>query len=175
MPPKRLEIVEYPDPRLSDPSIPVAPEEIPELQGFIRDMFYTMFAEQGVGLAAPQVGRNIRIFVVDQQPINGDAEADPWVFINPVIEPLTEKTMVRREGCLSFPGMWVDVGRPEWVKITALDINGEEFSIDTTGSGLLSQAVQHEKDHLDGVIMSDKINKRGQRAFREWVKRRSGD
>lgn len=174
MPSKRLEIVEYPDPRLAEPSTPVAPEEVPELEGFIRDMFHTMFAESGVGLAAPQVGRNICLFVIDQKPINGNSAADPWVFINPVIEPIGNETEVRREGCLSFPGMWVDVTRPKWVRVTALGIDGVEFSMDTTGSGLLSQAVQHEYDHLTGTLMSDHVNKKGQRTLREWVRRRSG-
>ena len=168
-----LEILEYPDARLTRACAPVDLEHLEGLQGFIDDLIYTMFVSGGVGLAAPQVGHSIQMFVLDQRPINGDERAEPWVFINPRIEPLTGTVARRREGCLSFPGVFIYAKRPEWVRITANDRHGEEFSMDTTGNGLLSQAVQHENDHLQGVLMSDYADKRGLKAIKAWARERS--
>lgn len=164
-----LDILEYPDPRLTTVCEPVDPEQLPELQGFIDDLIYTMYFSGGVGLAAPQVGNLVRIFTVDQRPINGDEKADPWVFVNPQIEVLGDDVERRREGCLSFPGVFIYAKRPRWVRVTALDRHGESFTMDATGSDLLSLAVQHENDHLDGKLMSDYADRRGMRAIREWA------
>lgn len=168
-----LKILEYPDARLSRSSDPVDLDQLGALQGFIDDLIYTMFFSGGVGLAAPQVGRNVKVFIIDQRPINGDVNAEPWVFINPRIEVLGAKVSRRREGCLSFPGVFIYAKRPEWVRITAHDRHGEEFSMETMGNDLLSQAVQHENDHLEGVLMSDYADKRGLKAIRAWDARRS--
>lgn len=164
-----LDILEYPDERLTTVCEPVDLAQLPELQGFIDDLVYTMYFSGGVGLAAPQVGRLLRIFTIDKRPINGDAGADPWVFVNPTIEILGGKKERRREGCLSFPGVFIWASRPKWVKITALDRHGEEFSMDCSGSDLLSLAVQHENDHLDGVLMSRYADRRGAKAIKAWA------
>jgi len=170
-----LEILEYPDDRLTTVCEPVELGQLPELQGFIDDLIYTMYFSGGVGLASPQVGRLLRIFTIDQRPINGDGGADPWVFVNPKIEILGGKLERRREGCLSFPGVFIWAKRPRWVKVTAHDRHGEEFTMDCTGSDLFSLAVQHENDHLDGVLMSEYADKRGSRAIRDWAADRPRD
>jgi peptide deformylase len=166
---KQLTILEYPAPSLMEPSEPVDPSEIEGLQGFIDDMMYTMFFHEGVGLAAPQVGRNIRLFIIDQKPVNGNKKGEPWVFINPVIEEVGEHRLFRPEGCLSFPGQLAEVDRPDWVKVTALDRHGEEFTMDTTYNHLFSIAVQHEYDHLEGTLLTERARKRDQRKLERWA------
>ena len=168
-----LPILEYPDPVLTHVCEDVEPSHLGAMQPFIDDLIYTMFASGGVGLAAPQVGRNIRMFVIDQKPINGDELADPWVFVNPKIEDLDGGIERRREGCLSFPGVFIYARRRKWVRVTALDRYGEEFTMDCTGSHLLSLCVQHENDHLDGKVMSEHADKKGARAIEKWAKERS--
>lgn len=166
---KALPILEYPDERLTTPCEPVDLGELDSLQEFVDDLIYTMFLSGGVGLAAPQVGRNLCIFVLDQRPINGNATADPWVFVNPQVEPIGDTMARRREGCLSFPGVFIYAKRPEWAQVIARDRHGVEFSMDTTGSTLLSLAVQHENDHLAGVLMSKYADKRGTKAIKAWA------
>jgi len=169
MPGKLLTVVEYPTSNLTEPSVPVDLEQLDELQGFIDDMIYTMFYQEGVGLAAPQVGRNLRLFVIDQRPINGNQRVEPWVFINPELEPTNDNRVVRPEGCLSFPGLLANVKRPEWVKVTAFNRKGEEFTMDATYNHLFSVALQHEYDHLEGTLMSDRATGRDRRAIQQWA------
>lgn len=118
----------------------------------IEDMFDTMYATNGVGLAAPQVGIVKRIFVIDC----GDEEGNsvPLVFINPeIIELDGEATDF--EGCLSVPGKSGQVTRAAKVKVRALDENMEEFELEA--EGLLARCIQHENDHLDGIVYVDKV------------------
>ncbi|MPQ42453.1 peptide deformylase [Clostridium tarantellae] len=113
----------------------------------IKDMIDTMYNANGVGLAAPQVGILKRIFVIDVQDGNGVK-----VFINPeIIEKSGEYTDY--EGCLSLPGMQSEVSRAKKVKVKALDENGEEFILE--GEDFLAKAIQHENDHLDGILFTD--------------------
>lgn len=167
--PSKLAVIEYPTPSLAEPCHPVALEKLGELQGFIDDMIYTMFYEEGVGLAAPQVGRNLRLFVIDQRPINGNRRVEPWVFINPQLEPVSDNRVVRPEGCLSFPGLFAEVRRPEWVKVTAFNREGEEFTMDASHNHLFSVALQHENDHLEGTLLSDRAKGKDQRAIKRWA------
>lgn len=169
---KLLTIIEYPDPSLMEPSVDVDVEKLDELQQLIDDMVYTMFYHQGVGLAAPQVGHNLRMFILDQRPINGNPRSDPWVFINPVIEPATDNRVVRPEGCLSFPGLYAEIERPEWVKVTALDRRGQEVTMDASHNHLFSVALQHEYDHLQGTLLSDRAKGKDQRKIRSWAAKR---
>lgn len=161
--------MEYPDARLTTPCDPVDLGELDALQGFIDDLIYTMFSSGGVGLAAPQVGRNLRIFTIDQQPVNGRGDVDPWVFVNPEVEVLGDEVRRRKEGCLSFPGVFIHANRPKWVKVSAFDRHGEKFTLDATGADLLSLAVQHENDHLDGILMSRYADRRGAKAIKNWA------
>lgn len=129
----------------------VAPKEIddPLFQQLIDDMFETMYAAPGVGLAAPQVNVSKRVFVMD---VNDD-EHEPAVVINPKLEA-TEEEIELREGCLSVPGMVGEIIRFKRVVVSGLDRDGEKIRIE--GDGLLAQCLQHEIDHLDGKLYSDR-------------------
>lgn len=154
-----LPIHTYGDPVLRTEADPVEADS-PELQAFIDDMIETMRGAQGIGLAAPQVGRSIRLFVVDLEPL-ADREEDesaewpeqPMVFINPEIEAETEEECAYEEGCLSIPDLREEVMRPEGVRVRFLDRAFREQTIDAYG--ILARVIQHEIDHLDGVLFVD--------------------
>jgi peptide deformylase len=145
------EILVYPDPRLREPGKPV--EQVDdEIRELVDDMAETMYAAPGVGLAAPQIGVSLRIFVID---VAGEDEpSDLRVFINPEITD-AQGSQTYREGCLSFPGVSEDIKRADRVRVRALDANGSAFELEA--DGLLAIAIQHENDHLDGVLMIDKV------------------
>jgi peptide deformylase len=146
------EILEYPDPRLREVAKPVE-KVTPEIQTLIDDMAETMYAAPGCGLAANQIGEDMRIFVVDCAA--EDEPSDFRVFINPeIIEK--DGVQVWNEGCLSFPGVTEEIKRAERVKVRALDRDGKSFELEA--DGLLAVAIQHETDHLDGVLMIDKLS-----------------
>jgi peptide deformylase len=146
------EILEYPDPRLREVAKPVA-EVTPEIQALVDDMAETMYDAPGVGLAAPQIGENHRIFVIDCAEENEPSEL--LVFINPEILE-KDGQVVWNEGCLSFPGVREEIKRAERVKVRALSRSGKPFEL--AAEGLLAVAIQHETDHLNGVLMVDKLN-----------------
>jgi len=146
------EILEYPDPRLREVAQPVT-EVTPEIQTLVDDMAETMYDAPGVGLAAPQIGKNHRIFVIDCA--EEDEPSDLKVFINPEIFE-KDGQVVWNEGCLSFPGVREEIKRAEHVKVRALDRSGKPFELEA--HGLLAVAIQHETDHLNGVLMVDKLN-----------------
>ena len=129
----------------------VDPKEIrePLFQQLIDDMFATMYAAPGVGLAAPQVNVSKRLFVVDVH----DDEHEPAVVINPKLERLDEEIELR-EGCLSVPGMIGEIVRRSRAVVTGLDRHGNKVRIE--GDGLLAQCLQHEVDHLDGKLYIDR-------------------
>jgi len=129
----------------------VDPKEIrePLFQQLIDDMFETMYAAPGVGLAAPQVNISKRLFVMDVH----DDEHPPAVVINPKIERLEEEVELR-EGCLSVPGMVGEIVRYQRAAVTGLDRLGQKIRIE--GEGLLAQCLQHEIDHLDGALYIDR-------------------
>lgn len=120
-----------------------------DLRTLVRDMFETMYKNNGVGLAAPQVGVNKRLFIID----TGE---NPITFINPEILETSGKETCN-EGCLSLPGLQETVTRAKWVKARATDLDGTTFEIEA--DGLLARAIQHENDHLDGVLFIDRISK----------------
>jgi len=141
-----LKIVKYPEPVLSQPGEPVT-EFDSELRKFVADLFETMYAAQGIGLAAPQVAVSKRITVVDLSM--GKDPKQKLVLINPEII-FREGKQYEEEGCLSFPDIREKVPRAFKVKIRAQDENGKWFERD--GEELLSRAFQHEIDHLDGML-----------------------
>src|SRR5215207_5999846 len=146
------EILEYPDPRLREVGEPVT-AVTPEIQALVDDMAETMYDAPGCGLAATQLGIKLRIFVVDCA--EEDQPSDLRVFINPeIIEK--DGVVVWTEGCLSFPGVREEIKRAESVKVRALGRDGKPFELEA--DGLLAVAIQHETDHLDGVLMIDKLN-----------------
>jgi peptide deformylase len=141
-----LTIVKYPDPILSQPGEPVT-EFNAELRKLVADMFETTYANQGVGLAAPQVGVSKRITVIDVSM--GKVPKDKLVLINPEII-FREGRAYEDEGCLSFPEIREKVVRAAKVGVRAQDEHGKWFELD--GEELLSRCMQHEIDHLDGIL-----------------------
>lgn len=144
-------ILHYPDKRLRNPGKPVT-DFGPELQALIDDMAETMYEAPGVGLAAPQIGVSLALFVVDCA--EQDTPSDFKVFANPEILE-TRGKVCWTEGCLSFPNASEDIERAKWVRVKAQDRNGQWFEFET--EGLLAIAVQHELDHLLGKLMIDRI------------------
>ena len=141
-----LKILKYPDPILSQPGEPVT-EFNGELRKLVADLFETTYANQGVGLAAHQVGVPKRVTVIDVSM--GKVPKDKLVLINPEII-FTEGKLYEEEGCLSFPDIREKVVRAAKVRIRAQDEHGKWFEMD--GDDLLARAMQHEIDHLDGVL-----------------------
>jgi peptide deformylase len=133
---------------------PAAPVEAvtPEIQALINDMIQTMYAAPGVGLAAPQVGVGVRIFVCDISV--GRNAGELLTFINPTFIE-RDGMQLEEEGCLSAPGFNATVARPSRAVLKGLDRNGEEQTIEATG--LLARCFQHEMDHLDGLIFIDRL------------------
>ncbi|MCW8875690.1 MAG: peptide deformylase [Kangiellaceae bacterium] len=145
-----LEILEYPDPRLRTKAKAVT-DFGEELQQQIDDMFETMYAAPGIGLAGAQVDIHKQLFVVDVS----EDKSTPLVFINPEIVEL-RGVEVMEEGCLSFPGVYAKVERADEVTIKALDRNGESFQMDA--DGLLAVCIQHELDHTQGKLFVDYLS-----------------
>ncbi len=125
-----------------------------EMRQLARDMLQTMYSEDGIGLAAPQVGINKQMLVVDCEPDN--AANPPLVLINPVIQKMSTDLCMIQEGCLSIPGVFLDVTRPEVIEVSYKDVNGRPQRL--TVNGLLARVIQHEIDHLNGVMFVDRVD-----------------
>jgi peptide deformylase len=145
-----LTILEYPDPRLRTKAAPVTRVDA-DIRRLIDDMFETMYAAPGVGLAASQVNVHKRIIVVDVS----EKRDTPYAFINPTIDVL-EGEQESEEGCLSVPGFYELVKRAQKIRVRALDRNGEPFELET--EGMLAVCIQHECDHLEGKLFVDYIS-----------------
>jgi peptide deformylase len=144
-----LEIREYGEPVLREKSLAVK-EITPEILNLIRDMAETMYTAPGVGLAAPQVGVSKRIIIIDGE------EEGLIVLINPTMVK-SEGEVIEEEGCLSIPGVYSEVKRSSKVTVKALNESGEPIKI--TKEGLIARALQHEIDHLEGILFVDRIGK----------------
>ena len=150
--PRKLSLRYYGDPVLRKKAEPVAAVD-PEIRELIAGLFDTMYRERGIGLAAPQVGVSQRVFVVD---VEGDeGERTKLALVNPRIVR-SDGSMVGEEGCLSIPGIHADVKRHAEVTFEGLDENGARVQVSATG--LLARALQHELDHLDGVLFIDRLS-----------------
>ena len=147
------DIVLFPNPVLTT-RCPEVTEVTDEIVALVNDMAETMYAAPGIGLAAPQIGELQRIFIIDISA--GDQPNDLRVFINPEI---LEKrgSITWEEGCLSFPGLYEKVQRSSYVRARALDIRGQSFEIEA--EELLAVAIQHEFDHIDGVVYLDRVSR----------------
>lgn len=146
----KLNILEFPDPRLRRVAKPV--DEVTERERTLAaDMLETMYASNGIGLAATQVNEGVRVLVLDLS----EERNDPKVFINPEI---TERSgsQTCEEGCLSVPGVYAEVERSEKIHVRALGLDGETFELDA--DGLLAVCIQHEIDHLDGKVFVDYLS-----------------
>jgi peptide deformylase len=155
-----LPILEAPHPMLKVKAEPADPADA-SLRALVRDMLETMYVAPGIGLAAPQVGVLKRLFVVDVADKKKGEEPAPTVLLNPEIAWRSEEEVSLEEGCLSVPGHFAEVLRPREVRMRYQDLEGELREIDA--DGLLARCLQHELDHLDGVLFIDRISvlKRG--------------
>lgn len=162
-------ILHYPDPRLREKAKPVS-TVTPDVLALLDDMAETMYAAPGVGLAANQIGVSLRIFVID---IAAEDEPSKMIeFINPEIVGCSgEQTW--GEGCLSFPGVTEDVKRAATVTVRALDRKGKPFEL--VAEGLLAVAIQHEFDHLEGVLMIDHLGVLKKRIVNRKMQRRGAN
>lgn len=144
-------VVKYGEASLRQPSKEVH-KVSQKIKNLVQDMLDTMYAQNGVGLAAPQIGENVRVFVIDVS--TGNEPLNPRVFINPKIIKKSG-ACISHEGCLSFPEAYTDVKRYEYVMVKALDTNGRSFVLEAKDGSLLARCIQHEFDHLDGVLFVD--------------------
>ncbi|MCB2013791.1 MAG: peptide deformylase [Sphingobium sp.] len=156
-----LPILEAPDPRLRTISTPVEAID-DELQTLIDDMFETMYEAPGIGLAAIQVGVPKRILVIDLQERESDEEdapvvRNPMVFINPQILEGSEQLSIYNEGCLSVPEQYAEVERPATIRASWMDREGRIH--EQTLDGLLATCLQHEMDHLEGILFIDHLSR----------------
>jgi peptide deformylase len=167
------EILEVPDPRLKTVSKPV--ESFDEgLKALAADMFETMYAANGIGLAAIQVGEPIRLLVIDLQPEDPDAEPEvcdhgghrhthqptkrePRVFVNPVILDPAAEMNTYQEGCLSVPEIYADVERPKTCRVRWQDLDGKVH--EEAMEGIMATCIQHEMDHLEGILFIDHLSR----------------
>jgi peptide deformylase len=164
-----LEVVKYGHPALWKKGARI--EKItPQIGQLIDDMFQTMYDARGVGLAAQQVGEALQLTVIDvreavDRPSTLELDGEPadvgaimpLVLVNPVVKPVDpKKTVSGPEGCLSFPEIFADISRPEFVDVVAQDRNGQR--IEFRCGGLLARAIQHEKDHLDGILFIHRMD-----------------
>ena len=147
-----LPILLVPDARLRAKAKPVMPND-PRVPALAERMLATMYKAPGIGLAAPQVGESLRLIVVDVHP---NDVPDPLVLINPEIVATSKEDAVREEGCLSLPNQFADVTRPAVVKVRWTDLSGAKREVEA--DGLLSVCLQHEIDHLDGVLFVDHLS-----------------
>lgn len=162
-----LPIVAYGDPVLKKEAVEID-EQFPALNQLIENMFETMYEASGVGLAAPQIGQSIRLFVVDGSPfaeVDEDEADDPRaagmegfkrVFINPIIEEETGANWVFAEGCLSIPKIREDVSRKEKIRVTYYDENWQFH--DEWFDGYKARIIQHEYDHIEGILFTDHLS-----------------
>jgi len=146
-----LSVLRFPDERLKTKATQVT-EVNDNIKNIVNDMFETMYDENGVGLAATQVNIHQRIVVMDVS----ENKENPIVLINPEIIKKSEETLINEEGCLSVPGCYAKVDRHTQVTVKALDIDGKEFTLD--GDELLAICIQHELDHLQGILFIDYLS-----------------
>ena len=162
----KLTIVTYPEPVLSQVAAPVTVFN-QALKDLVKDMLFTMYHAPGIGLAAPQIGKSIRLFVMDvdydREVITNSAGKEevrlsafnPKVFINPIITG-TSGTTTYEEGCLSVPGVYEEVKRHSSIHVKYQDLDGKEHEMEA--DDLLSICIQHENDHLDGIVFIERLS-----------------
>ncbi|PIP91156.1 MAG: peptide deformylase [Bdellovibrionales bacterium CG12_big_fil_rev_8_21_14_0_65_38_15] len=163
---EKLTVFTYPAPVLKQVAKPVV-EFNEELNKLVKDMFFTMYHAPGIGLAAPQVGKSIRLFVMDidfdrEKTLNSDGHTEwsfsnfnPMVIINPVFKQ-KDGEILYEEGCLSVPGVYEDVKRANHVVLEYQDLNGDKQSLEAEGT--LAVCLQHENDHLDGIVFLERLS-----------------
>jgi peptide deformylase len=158
-------VVKFPDTRLRQETVPVT-EVTDEIRKLCADLADTMFAANGAGIAAIQVGARERIYLVDAAVAGGREEDPPIVFINPEIVWLSDEAETADEGCLSFPGIYVPIKRSLRARVRAMGLDGKTFELER--DGLCARAFQHEGDHLNGRLLVDFVGP----LKREMIKRK---
>ncbi|MFI4954399.1 MAG: peptide deformylase [Gammaproteobacteria bacterium] len=159
-----LKVVLHPHPSLRVIAEPITAVDA-DIRQLVNDMWETMYFDRGVGLAATQVDVRQRLFVADVSE-NGN---EPRCFINPEIIEKSETDTLANEGCLSFPEMYLPITRPEIIKVKFLDEHGEERILEA--DGLLARCIQHETDHLNGVVFIDHVTRmKRERALKKYFK-----
>jgi peptide deformylase len=148
-----LPILIAPHPALKTPARPVGPQDADTVRHLIPRMFATMYRAPGIGLAAPQVGVGLRLTVID---LMRDEKPDPIVLVNPELVAASDELATREEGCLSLPNQFAEISRPARVKVQYLDQEGARREIEA--DGLLAACIQHEMDHLNGVLFVDHLS-----------------
>ncbi len=148
-----LPILIAPNPILKAKAKPIGKSDEGAVRDLAAKMLFSMYHAPGIGLAAPQVGHGLRLIVIDLAP---DKKPAPVTLINPEIVALSEDFATREEGCLSLPGQYADVTRPARCKVRYFDLTGAKREIE--GDGLLNACLQHEIDHLDGVLFVDHLS-----------------
>lgn len=160
-----LPILKFPDPRLRNTAQPIQ-QITPQIRQLAADMIETMYAAAGIGLAASQVDKHLELIVMDLS----EDKTQPQIFINPKITPLTTETQPYDEGCLSIPEIYDRVERPAQIRIEALGLDGQSFSLDA--DGLLAVCIQHEMDHLDGKLFVDYLSPLKRQRIRDKMSKR---
>jgi peptide deformylase len=176
---EKLPILTYPNPILAAKAVPVT-EFTPRLEEIVKNMLYTMYNAPGIGLAAPQIGIGQRIFVLDvdydreiQTNSSGEDEVfmsnfNPMVFINPEISDSTGSVLYE-EGCLSVPGIYEEVKRFKSIRVKYQNIKGESLEIEA--SELLSICIQHENDHLNGIVFIERLSNLKKTFYKKKIKK----
>lgn len=164
---KVLKILSYGDPRLLRKS-----EEVKEvdqcLVDLVQEMLDTLYGVPGIGIAAPQVGCNLRFFVFDMNRREEAGRRTPVTLLNPVVTA-EEGMVTEEEGCLSFPGIFVPVERAARIEVKGVNLEGKEIVLD--GEGLFARLIQHEMDHLEGTLLSERMTKWDRIRLRGEIKR----
>ncbi len=161
-------IVVWPDTRLREETTEI--EEIDDdVRELYRNLVDTMFAYNGIGIAAIQVGVNLKMFLLEAHLCGGEKDDDPVAFINPEVVWTGDELEKAEEGCLSFPGIYVQIERPFSARVSAIGIDGEPFELE--GDGLLARAIQHENDHLTGRLMVDFVGPLKKQMIKRRLKR----
>lgn len=161
-----LEVKFWPDVALKETAREVKDVELEAIEGLIETLFETMRAWRGMGLAATQVAVPVRVLVIDTAQVGGTLNR---AFINPVITEKTEKTLVTEEGCLSFPGVFARVTRHEGVIVDSMTLTGEKETVILNGVDAV--CLQHELDHLDGIVFFDHLKPLKRRMMEERMKK----
>jgi peptide deformylase len=148
-----LPILIAPNALLKARARPIKPTDDDLVRALIPRMFATMYKAPGIGLAAPQISQGVRLIVIDLLP---NDRKQPYTLINPEIVAVSDELATREEGCLSLPGQYADITRPSRVKVRYLDETGAKREVE--GDGLLAACLQHEIDHLDGILFVDHLS-----------------
>jgi peptide deformylase len=151
-----VRIVTSPDPILRKKCEPVELSELKKIKATAKQMAKLMYKTNGCGLAAPQIGLSKQLIVIDTNVADDNHEQDPVFYVNPQVKRLWGKTESADEGCLSIPGISIAIERYENIEIVALDLDGEQFTVEACG--FEARALQHELDHLDGKTMFEHLD-----------------